>query len=230
MTSVADELLAAVDRSPEAAGVHDREGWLSLFSDDARIEDPYGSRPHDGRAHIERFYDTFIAPRQLTFHKDFDIVAGTTVVRDVTIEVGMGPGLTLMVPNLIRYDLRESPHGWQITRLRAYWELPVMIRQFVARGPAALPVLTRLGLSMVRNQGVAGTMGFSAGMRGVGTRGKRLVEQHLTRGDDTVTKIIAAGDTVAATVTGPAGRRIVFTECARHGMTIERTDEFGPAH
>ncbi len=55
MTSpVAAELLAAVERSPQAASARDRAAWVGLFTDGGRIEDPYGSRPHVGRAQIER--------------------------------------------------------------------------------------------------------------------------------------------------------------------------------
>ena len=54
------------------------------------VEDPYGSRPHVGREQIDRFYDTFISPRQIIFHRDFDVVAGTTVVRDLMLEIVMG--------------------------------------------------------------------------------------------------------------------------------------------
>ena len=43
-------LLAAVERSPEAAAAHDRAGWVGLFTVDGRIEDPVGSRPHVGQA------------------------------------------------------------------------------------------------------------------------------------------------------------------------------------
>ncbi|WP_428339317.1 hypothetical protein [Mycobacterium sp.] len=39
-------LLAAVERSPAAAAAHDRRGWVGLFTDDGRVEDPVGSRPH----------------------------------------------------------------------------------------------------------------------------------------------------------------------------------------
>jgi hypothetical protein len=43
------ELLAVVERSPTAAGAHDRAGWVGLFTTDGTVEDPVGSRPHRGR-------------------------------------------------------------------------------------------------------------------------------------------------------------------------------------
>lgn len=65
-----DELLAAVERSPQAAAAHDRAGWVGLFTGDARVEDPVGSQPQVGHEAIGRFYDTFIGPRDITFHRD----------------------------------------------------------------------------------------------------------------------------------------------------------------
>lgn len=62
-----DELLAAVERSPQAAAAHDRAGWVGLFTGDARVEDPVGSQPQVGHEAIGRFYDTFIGPRDITF-------------------------------------------------------------------------------------------------------------------------------------------------------------------
>jgi hypothetical protein len=43
-----EHLIAAVERSPQAAAAHDRAGWVGLFTADARVEDPVGSRPHLG--------------------------------------------------------------------------------------------------------------------------------------------------------------------------------------
>ncbi len=62
MARAGAELLAAVELSPQAAAAHDRAGWVGLFTEDGRIEDPVGSRPHIGHEQIGRFYDTFIEP------------------------------------------------------------------------------------------------------------------------------------------------------------------------
>src|SRR6188768_136978 len=102
------DMLAAVERSPAAAGAHDRDGWVALFAPDGRIEDPVGSRPHVGRAQIARFYDTFIGPRDITFHRGRDVVSGSTVIRDLTLEVKMGASVTMTIPAFLRYDLDDS--------------------------------------------------------------------------------------------------------------------------
>jgi hypothetical protein len=169
-----------------AAGAHDRAAWVELFAPDARIEDPVGSRPHRGRAQIARFYDTFIGPRHITFHRHHDIVSGSTVVRDLTLEVRMSPSVTMLIPAILRYDLDES---LRIDRLQAHWELPAMMWQFVRSGAGALPAGLRLSWALLRNQGAAGTAGFLTGFAGATSRGKRHVAGLL---DDA-----CAGDQVA---------------------------------
>src|ERR1700753_4036518 len=131
MSPTPAELLAAVERSPAAAGSHDREDWVGLFAAEGRVEDPVGSRPHRGRRRIERFYDTFIGPRDVAFHRGTDVVAGSTVIRDLTLEVRMGPAVTMMIPAYLRYDLDDS---LKIVRLQAFWELPSMVWQFLRNG------------------------------------------------------------------------------------------------
>lgn len=105
------QLLAAVERSPQAAAAHDRAGWVGLFTGDGRIEDPVGSRPHVGHEQIGRFYDTFIGPRDIKFHRDLDIVVGRAVLRDLELEVAMGSAATMYIPAFLRYDLRETNGG-----------------------------------------------------------------------------------------------------------------------
>jgi len=180
------EMLAAVDRSPEAAGAHDRDGWIGLFGADGRVEDPVGSRPHVGRAQIERFYDTFIGPRDITFHRGADVVSGHTVVRDVILQVRMSPSVTMRIPAYLRYDLDDS---LEIVRLQAFWELPAMVWQFARTGAGAVPAGLRLCRALLRNQRLAGTWGFLAGFRGAASRGK----SHLGRLLDDA----CAGDQVA---------------------------------
>lgn len=181
-----DDLLAAVERSPHAAAAHDRAGWVGLFTSDGRVEDPVGSRPHVGYEEIGRFFDTFIAPRDITFHRDLDIVCGTTVLRDVELEVAMGPAVTMFIPAFLRYDLREVNGEWQIAVLRAYWELPAMMLQFLRTGSRAVTPALQLSRGLLGNQGLRGTAGFMTGFRRVGARHKALVESLLdaaVRGD-----------------------------------------------
>jgi Nuclear transport factor 2 (NTF2) domain len=185
------ELITAVDRSPRATAAHDRADWVGLFTDDGRVEDPVGSRPHVGPLQIARFYDTFIEPRRIVFRHDADdIVCGSTVVRDVVLEVGMGPTVTMRIPAVLRYDMRAVADEWRIERLRAYWELPAMVLQFLGNGLSAGPQGLALTRSLLANQGVRGSAGFAAGFRGARFRGKRTVRAFLDA--------IASGDELRA--------------------------------
>jgi Nuclear transport factor 2 (NTF2) domain len=190
MGSVESALLAAVERSPQAAAAHDRAGWVGLFTTDGRVEDPVGSRPHKGPVQIGRFYDTFIGPRDIVFHRDLDVVRGSVVIRDLELEVAMGSAVTMRIPAILRYDLREVNGEWMIAMLRAYWELPSMMLQFLRNGACAVPATIQLSQGLIRNQRLHGVLGFVTGFRRAGPRHKRLV--------DTFVDAVARGDRFAA--------------------------------
>jgi hypothetical protein len=173
------ELLAVVEQSPAAAGAHDRAGWVGLFTADGTVEDPVGSRPHRGAAALSRFYDTFIGPRDIVFHRDTDLVTGATVIRDLELEVTMASSLAMRIPTYLRYDVVSSGDQLKIARLQAHWELPAMVLQFARGGRAVLPAGTSLARALLVNQGLSGTIGFLSGFRGVRGRGKRNVVRLL---------------------------------------------------
>jgi hypothetical protein len=173
------DILAAVERSPEAAGAHDRDGWIGLFTANGRVEDPVGSRPHEGTGEIGRFYDTFIGPRGITFHRDVDIVVGTTVIRDLELEVTMASTLTMRIPAYLRYDLEGHAGELNVAALQAFWELPAMVGQFLRSGVRAVPAGAELAKALLTNQGLAGTLGFLSGFSGMGSGGKGLFARFL---------------------------------------------------
>lgn len=177
--SVRDDLLAAVERSPEAAAAHDRAAWVGLFAVDGQIEDPVGSAPHRGHDRIGRFYDTFIGPRDIAFGRSVDVVHGLTVVRDLTLHVTMGVELTMAIPAYLRYDLTPVRRGYAITRLRAHWELPAMVLEFARGGIASVRPGLGLGRGLLRNQGPAGAVGFASGFRRAGAGRRRQVTDLL---------------------------------------------------
>jgi hypothetical protein len=169
------ELIAAVERSPAATGARDRSGWLSIFTTDGQVEDPYGSEPHVGHEEIGRFYDTFIAPRRIIFHRDVDLTVGAAVVRDLKLEIAMASDVVLHVPMHLHYDLRNSDGDWTIARLRAHWELPMMMVSMLRHGVTSLPPSLRLVRELLANQGVAGSVGYLKGFRRPGGRARRRV-------------------------------------------------------
>ncbi|WP_422746653.1 nuclear transport factor 2 family protein [Mycobacterium sp. WMMD1722] len=174
------DMLAVVERSPQLVAARDRAGWVGLYTLDAQIEDPVGSRPHRGPTEIDRFYATFIAPREITFHRGSDLVVDDTVVRDLELEVRMSDAVSMRIPAVLRYDLVPTGSDLKITRLQAFWELPAMVAQFLRAGPAAVPVGGALSLALLRNQGLTGAGGFLAGFRGAGRSGRREFTRFLS--------------------------------------------------
>lgn len=189
-----EQLLAVAAASPAAVARHDRTAWVALFSRHAVLEDPVGSRPHHngvhdrrsgirGTAPLARFFDTFIAPNDITFHVERDVVAAPFVLRDVTIELSMAAGLTIRVPMHLLYEVCVEEGVLKIAQLRAHWELVPMIRQVIAKGWPGVLTMTRLGWRMVVQQGGGAVLGFCRGILGMHHTGK-----------DTVTRFVAAAN------------------------------------
>ena len=174
-----EAMLAAVQQSPILVAKHDRAAWCSLYAADGQINDPVGSRPHTGRAAIERFYDTFIKPNGITFDVHQDIVCGMSVLRDLTIDTVMSTGVKLHVPMHLRYDLVVEDGALKIRHLYAHWELLPMILQLLGTGPKGWWTAIKLGPQLIANQGIGGVIGFMRGFLGVGRRGKRTAEAFL---------------------------------------------------
>ena len=98
----------------------------------------------------------------------------------------MGSAVTMYIPAFLRYDLREANGEWRIAELRAYWELPAMMLQFLRTGSRAVSPALQLSRGLLGNQGLRGTAGFMTGFRRAGARHKKLVETFLgavARGD-----------------------------------------------
>ncbi len=179
-------LIAAVQQSPTLVALHDRERWCGLYTQDGEVNDPVGSRPHRGRAAIERFYDTFIAPNTIVFTVEQDVVCGMSVMRDLTIRTTMSTGVSLDVPMHLRYDLVEADGALKIRRLYAHWELPYMIRLLLRQGLKGIWTSIKLGPQLILNQGFGGMLGFLRGFLGHGRAGKPAAEAFLAaaqRGD-----------------------------------------------
>lgn len=186
MPNPADEsgdCMALVEQSPAAVAAHDKAAWLGLFASAYVVEDPVGSRPHmsaaagdaassDRRAPLSRFYDTFIAPNDIRFQVDRDIVCGLHVVRDLTIEITMSPEVRVCTPVHLLYELAVENGELKIRRLAAHWELWPMLKQQMTAGRGSLVLGASLGWRMLRNLGVPGLAGFLGALSGVGAEAK----------------------------------------------------------
>jgi hypothetical protein len=185
------ELLAVADRSLRAVGRHDRAGWLALFTPDIRIEDPVGSAPHVGHRQAGRYYDTFVGSREITFDAGADFVKGSTVARDLTVNIRMARAVTLAIPAILCYELRETDDGLKISRLQTYSERPTTMLQFARHGVTAVSPGVKLVRALVANQGVTGTAGFVKSFRRPGPPARALVADlftALSTGDELTTR------------------------------------------
>ena len=117
---LAAESMAAVE-------ARDRDAWLSLFADDAVVEDPIGPSAfdpeglgHRGRQAIGEFYDNVIATSEsIRFLIERSFLCGDEVANVGVIRIAFAGGTTMEVDGI--YTYRRSPDG-KIAALRAYWE------------------------------------------------------------------------------------------------------------
>lgn len=235
----AAELLEAVLASPRAVAAHDKTTWVGLFAPNAAVDDPVGATPHIGTEAIGRFYDTFIAPNTITFLVDRDLIAGRTVVRDLSIEITMSTGVTVLVPMHLRYDLTAD---LRIARLAAHWELGPMVLRLLRTGLPGLGAGTVLGARLIRNQGLAGTLGMTKALTGVGRAGKSVVGRLFAAAADTDLAAVRELLSDRAEVALPAGKPVSveeFTNRARNirwnkplaaGRWVSTSVEIGAAH
>ena len=137
---------AAARRSMEIVqrdqrGPADRAEWLSLFSDDAIIEDPIGASPldpegkgHRGRQAIGGFWDANIAPVQLRFDIERSYATGHEVANVGTITTRMPDGTTAVAEGVFTYRVDDAG---KIVALRAYWEFERMAASMKRPQPGA---------------------------------------------------------------------------------------------
>jgi hypothetical protein len=123
------KLMELVEKSPELVGKHDREGWLSLFSSSAVVEDPVGAGMnrkgkdvHKGKDSLSRFYDMFIGPNRITFTVHQDIIMGNEMVREVSIHTTLPNGAVTEVHCHLIYRVVEEGSELKIESLRAHWD------------------------------------------------------------------------------------------------------------
>ncbi|MEV4126224.1 SgcJ/EcaC family oxidoreductase [Nocardia sp. NPDC049707] len=221
LDSTPKELIAAVQASPRAVAAHDKAAWVDLFAADATVNDPVGSRPHIGRAAIERFYDTFIGPNTIAFQIDHDFVGPATVVRDLLIRTTMSTGATVAVPMHLRYDLVEEDGAWKITRLAAHWELAAMIAQLLRTGLPGLGAALKLGPQLIANQGFNGMFGMMQAMRSIGRAGKRATAQVFSAAAATDISRVRRLLDERTMIELPAGTRISLEEFTNRARNMQ---------
>jgi len=118
--------------SMKAAMDGDARAWVDLFSEDAVVQDPYGSSPMDptgrgrvGKKEIEEFAAVYIKPDAIRFQIRQTITSGDAVVNVGTIFVRWPDG---------RFGWNEVVNAYEvddvgkITLLRAYWDFDANLK------------------------------------------------------------------------------------------------------
>ncbi len=116
--------------SREYVQSHNKEGWLGLYAEDAIIEDPIGvshldpeGKGHRGPVAREAFWDTFIAPADISIEIIDTYAAGLECANHIIIttqlDAGEGKRLQQKVHGIFTY--RVDTMG-KLLSLRGYWE------------------------------------------------------------------------------------------------------------
>jgi hypothetical protein len=154
--------LAVVEASPTLVLRKDQAGWLSLYTDDALIEDPVGAAQYRGKLRIEAFWNVFIAPQKsIVFHARREFVTPSLVVRQVRIEsiTAVSPD-PVNVEAIIEYRLR----GPQIASMRAFWAVRDPVAWHFGQGLAGLGGLVRHSSRLIGSLGLGATLAFGRAM------------------------------------------------------------------
>jgi ketosteroid isomerase-like protein len=114
-------------RSREAVIARDKEAWLTVFADDAIVEDPIGPSPfdlegkgHRGRDAIAAFWDKAIAPTdkiEFVFRDTYQCGNEEANVGHILITTG---DYQITAEGVFTYKANDEG---QLLALRAYWEL-----------------------------------------------------------------------------------------------------------
>jgi steroid delta-isomerase len=110
----------------------DRDTWLSLFTDDAVVQDPIGPSPLDpsgegqrGIDAIAAFYDNVIATSEATeFDMNQSYLCGDEVAEVGTIRITLAGGTHQAIVRGV-YTYRTDGAG-KIASLRTFWEADAM--------------------------------------------------------------------------------------------------------
>ena len=113
-------------RSMTAVESGDREGWLSLFAEDAVVEDPIGpssfdpeGKGHRGAAGIAAFWDNVISQAPVRFAIRESYAAGKECANVGTVTIELDGGARALVEGV--YTYRVDGAG-RLVALRAFWE------------------------------------------------------------------------------------------------------------
>jgi steroid delta-isomerase len=129
----------ASQRSMSSAERRAKEEWLSLFADDAILEDPIGRSPldkegkgHRGKAALAAFYDRHIAVSGRKFEIQDSFACGLEVANVGRIHIVFPDGREARCEGVFVYRVNEEG---KIVSLRNYWEWDRMVAT-MTKGPS----------------------------------------------------------------------------------------------
>lgn len=117
----ADQMVAAINAHCRMLSAHDKEGWLSLWADDAVLEDPVGVDTYRGKEVLATVFWGLIeklAPMKIWLERDV-IVCGNEAIGILHGVVSPDGQLSRVGPIVDHFTFNEAG---AITSMRAFWK------------------------------------------------------------------------------------------------------------
>jgi hypothetical protein len=212
-----NKIVTLINRSPELVELHDREGWLNLFSASAIVEDPVGAGQNrkgkdmrKGKDGLGRFYDIFIGPNTIEFTVHQDIVIGNEMVRDVSLRTTLPNRAVSVVGALLLYRVVDEGGQLKIENLRAHWDFTANATALLKKnGFKGIPAATVQFGTMIKVQGMKRVIEYCGamykGIRGKGIKAVNAFVAALNSKDETSFQHLFDTD---GTIEFPAGKKV----------------------
>jgi SnoaL-like domain len=172
-----DKILELVKESPRLVKAHEKAKWIALFSKEGEIEDPVGSKIYK-HEDFGNFWDAFIAPNDITFHLNFEILSGNQVIRDVKIHTKLDSGHEVWVPAHLFYTVKKDDEKLSVISMYANWDLSKMVFEFL-KFKGSIKAMTALSFRILRHLGFPGIWGFTkAFLFGIKKHGDRVIRSN----------------------------------------------------
>lgn len=130
-------VLASIN-SAKFAMARDKAAWLALFDDDAFLADPVGpslldpsGKGHQGKANIEKFWDTVIGHARLTIEASQRIACANACVAVLKATNKLGGGKQTTIDMVGIYEVNDAG---KLTSLKVYWSWDQLAAQLKALG------------------------------------------------------------------------------------------------
>ena len=121
--SSADALIrSTIERYQETFNSGDRDGWLALFAEDGRLEDPAGSETRRGREGLTAFWDEIHPAQGAEIQRSVRMVQGPAVCgleAAWAFELRIPRGDKSAVVEII--DQASFTEAGRLRHLRAFW-------------------------------------------------------------------------------------------------------------